>query len=244
MPDPASLHLWQNWGRQGSHNPSGSQPRLYLLGTCRSGREVVPVLPLPRLTGQCECPGWQQRAPGPPVFSPPGCSGQVWCLFEAEPSGWRSGEAQAMASPGPRTLCTVSAHLPCAPGAAPGPACCPVIDSRGPWRPRGRVPPLFHGTAALGFAWTSRPRRTRRIPENSGSWPRAIALPEQTWAHVGKQEPQREKGSALMSTPSAASREPGLDPGQPPPPFHQRPPPEHALGFLWTISSGSWSHSQ
>lgn len=51
------------------------------------------------------------------------------------------------------------------------------------------MPPLFHGTAALGFDWRSRPRRPTRVPENSQGHSSSL-----TWAHMEKQEPQREEG--------------------------------------------------
>lgn len=81
MPDPASLHLWQNWGHRGSHKslpPVEANPASISWAPADPGVRWSQRCPSPGWLVGANAPGWQQRAPGPPVFSPPGCSGQVW----------------------------------------------------------------------------------------------------------------------------------------------------------------------
>lgn len=193
MPDPASLHLWQNWGHRGSHkslSPVEANPASISWPPADPGVRWSQRCPSPGWLVGANAPGWQQRAPGPPVFSPPGCSGQVWgkgedswvavSIRRYRPQAGLSppgGEVQVM-TPGPshplHSLCSSALH----PWSCPAPVCCPGDCQLGTLEASGdRVPPLFHGTAALGFDGTSKPRRPRCVPENSRSQPKATAPP-------------------------------------------------------------------
>lgn len=135
MPDPASLHLWQNWGRRESQKSlSPVEARPASISWCISRHEVVsellrlvsanaragsrgrPVLlsfllqdVQGRFGGRGRRAGWL-------------CEHQaLWAPVWAEPSGWRTDDGNPSPSHPLHSLCSSAL----CPWATPAPACCP-----------------------------------------------------------------------------------------------------------------------
>lgn len=141
MADPASLHLWQNWGVRVTSVPvpSGSQPRL-CISWCISRHEVVPeLLRLVSASAPASSRGRpvllsfllqdvQGRLGGRKSRAGRLCEHQaLWASIWAEPSGWRrTDNGNPIPSHSLHSLCSAALALlsPATP-TPPALACCP-----------------------------------------------------------------------------------------------------------------------